>query len=92
MKKRTLALFLAMAMACMMIAGCSSQQDTSQEGGTQEPTANSGWPEKTIEMICPYSAGGGSDTMARQVAEALNRTGMLGDGNVIGHGLCGKQA
>ena len=95
MKKRTLALFLAMAMACMMIAGCSSQQDTSQEGGTQEPTANSGWPEKTIEMICPYSAGGGSDTMARQVAEALNRTGMLGDGNVIvtnkagGNGMIG---
>ena len=53
------------------------------------------WPTKTIELICPYSAGGGSDTMARQVANALNDTGLLGKGNLIvtnktgGNGLIG---
>ena len=29
------------------------------------------WPDKTIAMIVPYPAGGGSDTFARPVAAAM---------------------
>ncbi len=80
MKKRSIALVLTIALICTLFAGCG---------------ANGEWPTKTIEMICPYSAGGGSDTMARQVAEALNKSGLLGAGNVVvtnkpgGNGMIG---
>ena len=32
-----------------------------------------GWPERTITMIVPFSAGGPTDTVARLVAEAMSR-------------------
>lgn len=104
MKRKGFALFLALAMVCSLATGCANNNPTDAPGSTSHPSktpdtpAGSSeieWPTKTIELICPYSAGGGSDTMARQVAEALNKSGLLGDGNVIvtnksgGNGMIG---
>lgn len=52
------------------------------------------WPERTLEIICPYSAGGGSDIMARSLAKALEDTGKLGQTIIVtnktgGNGLIG---
>ena len=51
------------------------------DGGSE--TAEVKWPERTIEIICPYSAGGGSDTMARSLGTALEQTGMLGQTVIV---------
>lgn len=72
MKKRTLSLLLA-AMMCLSITGCQ----TSTKGGTDESkgsSADSGdaWPQKTINIICPFGAGGDTDYNARLFAEKLS--------------------
>lgn len=70
--KRIFSLVLALAMALTLVA-CGSQPanpDTEKDGDTQQQTKLD-WPKKTITIICPYSAGGGSDLMSRAVADEL---------------------
>lgn len=70
--KRIFSLVLALAMALTLVA-CGSQPanpDTEKDGDTQQETKLD-WPKKTITIICPYSAGGGSDLMSRAVADEL---------------------
>ncbi|MCO4251199.1 Bug family tripartite tricarboxylate transporter substrate binding protein [Pseudarthrobacter raffinosi] len=71
MKRKTIAPALVMALA---LAGCSG----SNLGGSQADSAASGssgcegddFPSKTIEIVVPYAAGGGTDTVARALADA----------------------
>ncbi len=70
--KRIFSLVLALAMALTLVA-CGNQPanpDTEGNGDTQQQTKLD-WPKKTITVICPYSAGGGSDLMSRAVADEL---------------------
>ena len=70
--KRIFSLVLALAMALTLVA-CGNQPanpDTEKDGDTQQQTKLD-WPKKTITVICPYSAGGGSDLMSRAVADEL---------------------
>ena len=70
--KRIFSLVLALAMALTLVA-CGSQPanpDTKKDGDTQQETKLD-WPKKTITVICPYSAGGGTDLMSRAVADEL---------------------
>lgn len=70
--KRIFSLVLALAMALTLVA-CGSKPanpDTESNGDTQQETKLD-WPKKTITIICPYSAGGGSDLMSRAVADEL---------------------
>ena len=70
--KRIFSLVLALAMALTLVA-CGSQPanpDTEGNGDTQQETKLD-WPKKNITIICPYSAGGGSDLMSRAVADEL---------------------
>lgn len=72
--KRIVSLILALAMALMLVA-CGSQPANSNngdDGNTQQETKLD-WPKKTITVICPYSAGGGSDLMSRAVADELSK-------------------
>lgn len=72
--KRIVSLILALAMALMLVA-CGSQpanSNTDGDGDTQQETKLD-WPKKTITVICPYSAGGGSDLMSRAVADELSK-------------------
>ena len=72
--KRIVSLILALAMALMLVA-CGSQPanaNTDGDGDTQQETKLD-WPKKTITIICPYSAGGGSDLMSRAVADELSK-------------------
>lgn len=70
--KRIFSLVLALAMALTLVA-CGNQPanpDTEKDGDTQQETKLD-WPKKNITIICPYSAGGGSDLMSRAVADEL---------------------
>lgn len=70
--KRIFSLVLALAMALTLVA-CGNQPanpDTEGNGDTQQQTKLD-WPKKNITIICPYSAGGGSDLMSRAVADEL---------------------
>ena len=72
--KRIVSLILALAMALMLVP-CGSQpanSNTDGDGDTQQETKLD-WPKKTITIICPYSAGGGSDLMSRAVADELSK-------------------
>lgn len=72
--KRIFSLILALAMALTLVA-CGNQpanSDTEDNGDTQQETKLD-WPKKTITIICPYSAGGGSDLMSRAVADELSK-------------------
>lgn len=76
--KKSLSIFLAIVMMLAMTA-CGSKSETPSATPTETPSATQklDWPKKPITIICPYSAGGGSDLMARAVGEALsNRLGV----------------
>lgn len=64
--KKVLSLILALVMALTLVA-CGSQEPA---GDDQAPVENP-WPEKTIEIIIPYSPGGDTDTYAREIAAQL---------------------
>lgn len=89
------------ALSIMLLAavGCSSQATTSPAGGAKEAQAPK-FPTKSIEIIVPFAAGGGTDMVARAVANAaqdklgqpvvvVNKTG--GGGAVgMGEGAAAK--
>lgn len=57
------ALILVLTMAMAGFAGCSGSDDQGGDVAT--------YPERTIEFIVPYAAGGGTDVMARAVANKI---------------------
>ena len=66
--KKILSLILALAMVLALVA-CGN----SNTGDNNDPNSQLDWPKKTITIICPYSAGGGSDLMSRAVADELSK-------------------
>ena len=82
--KKTTKKLLALAMAAVMpltLAGCSGGQgadepktETQQGGEAESPKKAKGeWPSETITLVCPFSAGGGTDIGARNMATALTK-------------------
>lgn len=82
--KKTTKKLLALALAAVMpltLAGCSGSQGTTEtkseakQGGEAETPkkAKGEWPAETITLICPFSAGGGTDIGARNMATALGK-------------------
>lgn len=76
MKKlgRILSLFLMVTMLVSLVTGCSSNNDNNSEDTNTEEVITekeSDYPNKTIKIIVPYSAGGSSDIGARMVAKRL---------------------
>lgn len=70
--KRIFSLVLALAMALTLVACGNKPANSDTDGDTQQETKLD-WPKKTITVICPYSAGGGSDLMSRAVADELSK-------------------
>lgn len=65
MKRRMLAVVLSLVMTAGLI-GCS--QSDGGEGGSEEgKKEKTGYPEKAITVIVPWSAGGGNDIAAREL-------------------------
>lgn len=80
--KRTFALFLALIMTLSLAACGGSKKDdtadttpadsTATENKEETPAFN--YPEKTVEIIIPYAAGGGTDVMCRALTAELDFT------------------
>lgn len=86
--KKTTKRICAMMMAAVMpfsLAGCSGGQtadtkaadvkaaDAAQGGAEGAKKAKGEWPSETITLVCPFSAGGGTDIGARNMATALSK-------------------
>ncbi|MFM1988492.1 MAG: hypothetical protein RJA99_1449 [Pseudomonadota bacterium] len=58
---------LALAAGAVLAASASRSDDAA----AQQPQAGGRWPDRPVRLIVPYSAGGGGDTLARQLAPRL---------------------
>ncbi len=76
MFKRLLACILAVLM-CFAVVGCGAEEAPKQEepsAPTQEDVKNDvKWPDGNVSLIVAASAGGGTDLVARKVAEIANK-------------------
>lgn len=81
--KRIISIALLLIMLTSVYA-CGSQttgdqttpttSDESQTESTDSNTTSEGWvPTETIEMVIPFSAGGGSDVFARKIIEIIEK-------------------
>ena len=66
MRRVTMAAALAVVLA-MVAAGCGNKADTSGGGGGQ--AAN--WPQRDLRIMAPADPGGGWDTTARVMSQAM---------------------
>ena len=54
-------------------AAAETTAEAAKTSAAEEVAKPDNWPKKTITIICPYSAGGGSDLMSRAVGEELSK-------------------
>ena len=75
--KKLFFFFFTLAML-LSVTGCGSDTPSADSGGadTANVEGDLDWPKEPIKIICPYTAGGGSDLMSRIVADQLSQ--MLG--------------
>lgn len=75
MKRKSIAILLTVALCMVLIAGCSgaassaapAQSAPAPSESAQAPQAPAFKPTKTIELLVPNSAGGGTDIFARTI-------------------------
>lgn len=68
MKFKSLLTILLIAVLAFTVVGCSSTDDGKNAGNGD--TAKLEFPTKSVQLIVPYSAGGGTDAVARALADA----------------------
>ncbi|ANU42408.1 tripartite tricarboxylate transporter substrate binding protein [Flavonifractor plautii] len=84
MKKRLLALITGAALVGTLLAGCGSTSENTESPGAAGNTGSAsggGWPSGPVSIVVPASAGGGTDLLARVLAEKL--TAKLGQSFVV---------
>ncbi|MBD1381784.1 Bug family tripartite tricarboxylate transporter substrate binding protein [Metabacillus arenae] len=64
---------IVMISLLLLVAACSSSQDT----GTTKEEAALDYPKEDINILVGYAPGGGTDTMARVMIQALNNNGIV---------------
>lgn len=79
--KKLAALLISLAMIlAMAVTGCSSSgsgqtasPQPSQPAGSQTPAASGDYPKSSIQVVVPFSAGGGTDLFARIVVDKMSQ-------------------
>jgi len=62
----------------VLLAACGSESSgTSAESNSSNSKLPEGYPDRNIEMLVGYGAGGGTDLTARHLIEALNSNGIV---------------
>ncbi|WP_416147547.1 tripartite tricarboxylate transporter substrate binding protein [Salipaludibacillus sp. HK11] len=88
MSKKLRLLVLVMVLSLAVMVGCAGNNNNEEAGDSAnnnnmanennennengETATDSNYPEQNIQLIVPYSAGGGGDTVARILADALS--------------------
>lgn len=72
MMRKVLVVLLCLALVMCGFFGCSNQKKVGTEGGTASELA---YPERPVTMTIGYTAGGGTDTLARTVASYIDLKG-----------------
>lgn len=72
MVKKILSLLLVLLLTVGMVVGCSSNQSASNSTGKKAE-----YPIKSIEVVVPFSAGGGSDLTARTFSQIITEEKLL---------------
>lgn len=70
MKKTIMTAILSFSIIILVLSGCGSQGENSE--GNEENVADD-YPNKTIQLIVPWSAGGDTDAIYRMVADQLEK-------------------
>ncbi|KJS23656.1 MAG: hypothetical protein VR72_00685 [Clostridiaceae bacterium BRH_c20a] len=70
--KKILALVLAIMLVTSFVVGCSSTPKEEPKKDAPQEAPKSTYPERAIEMVVPFGAGGGSDIMARSMVKVVN--------------------
>ena len=71
MKKRSL--FAIILSASMLLGGCANTPK-SNDSENQDGSAATSYPEKSVQFIIPYAAGGGTDTLCRLLASSMEKS------------------
>ena len=71
MKKRSL--FAAILAGTLLLGGCANKT-TNDGSGNGSGSGGSAYPEKSVQFIIPYAAGGGTDTLARLLASSMEQS------------------
>ena len=71
MKKRSL--FAIILSASLLLGGCANTPKSS-DSGTQDGNAAVSYPEKSVQFVIPYAAGGGTDTLCRLLASSMEKS------------------
>jgi tripartite-type tricarboxylate transporter receptor subunit TctC len=88
MKKINNVVVTGILMMALLFSGCSKSSETSSQSESE-----SDFPTKSITAICPWSAGGGTDTVLRGLAKETEKilgttitvTNQTGGGGAVGH-------
>ena len=64
-------MLLSLVTACGNKEASENPNQPPEETRTEEPSLD--YPKKTIQLINPYSAGGGTDNVVRQLAAVLEK-------------------
>ena len=94
--KRMLTMLLSLLMVLNLVACGGQKNSTGTEGSaktedttkTENPSAAAWTPSGSIDFVCPYSAGGGSDVCARTIATVMKDGGYC-NANVVVQNLPG---
>lgn len=68
MKRKLLFLLLSF---CIVLAACGNGAEEAKTSDSQEKEENGGFPEKDINLIIPFAAGGASDMVSRAVGVVM---------------------
>jgi tripartite-type tricarboxylate transporter receptor subunit TctC len=68
MRKKLIATLSVLAGSALMLGGCANTASTG--GGSSDDAAATDYPSGPIELVVAWSAGGGTDVMARAFAQS----------------------
>lgn len=78
--KKIVVLLVIFVMVFSLVIGCSSQPEQKEQAEQKQSESEevvSSYPERPIEFVVPFSAGGGSDILARTMHKIISEKGWV---------------